>query len=140
VILDLAREYHDKFGRLLPITSLVRTERYQRRLGRVNANATRVEIPPHTTGCAFDISYRYMAADEQQFLMDRIAKLEDDGKVESLRERRNHFHVFVFADGRRPPEELVAQFLDDVDASHAAERAERAAAPRRSSHRGARAR
>jgi Family of unknown function (DUF5715) len=140
VILDLAREYHDTFGRLLPITSLVRTERYQRRLSRVNANATHVEIPPHTTGCAFDISYRYMAADEQQFLMDRIAKLEDEGKVESLKERRNHFHVFVFADGRRPPEELVAQFLDDVDASHAAERAARAASPRRSGHRGARAR
>src|SRR6185295_10125226 len=61
VILDVAREYHQRFGRLLPVTSLVRTERYQRRLTRVNANATSVEIPPHTTGCAFDISYRYMA-------------------------------------------------------------------------------
>jgi Family of unknown function (DUF5715) len=118
LLLDIAREYHQKFGRLLPVTSLARTERYQRRLGRVNANATHVETPPHTTGCAFDISYRYMAADEQQFLLDRIAQLEDDGKVESLRERRNHIHVFVFQDGRRPPDELVAQFLDDVDASH----------------------
>ncbi|PYQ47235.1 MAG: hypothetical protein DMF78_24295 [Acidobacteria bacterium] len=139
VIEELAREYRTKFGRLLPITSLVRTERYQRRLSRVNANATHVEIPPHTTGCAFDISYRYMAADEQQFLMDRIAQLEDEGKVEAIKERRNHFHVFVFADGRRPPEALVAQFLDEVDASHAAERA---AAPRRSgrARHGARAR
>jgi hypothetical protein len=118
VILDLAREYHQRFGRLLPISSLVRTERYQRRLGRVNANATRVEFPPHTTGCAFDISYRYMAADEQQFLMDRIAQLERDGKVEALKERRNHIHVFVFPDGQRPPDALVAQFLDEVDASH----------------------
>jgi uncharacterized protein DUF5715 len=118
VILDLAREYHQRFGRLLPVTSLVRTERYQRRLGRVNANATHVDIPPHTTGCAFDISYRYMPADEQQFLLDRVAQLEDEGKVEALRERRNHIHVFVFQDGRRPPEELVAQFLDEVDASH----------------------
>ena len=50
--------------------------------------ATHVETPPHTTGCAFDFSYRYMAADEQQFLMDRIAQLEDQGKVESLKERR----------------------------------------------------
>src|SRR6185503_10405456 len=38
VILDVAREYHQRFGRLLPVTSLVRTERYQRRLTRVNAN------------------------------------------------------------------------------------------------------
>jgi hypothetical protein len=118
VLLDLARAYHERFGRLLPVTSLVRTERYQRRLGRVNANATHVEIPPHTTGCAFDISYRYMAADEQQFLMDRIAQLEQEGKVEALKERRNHIHVFVFPDGQRPPDELVAQFLDEVDASH----------------------
>src|SRR5262249_15754042 len=77
VILDLARDYREKFSRLLPISSLVRTERYQRKLSRVNSNATHVEIPPHTTGCAFDITYRYMAADEQQFLMDRIAQLED---------------------------------------------------------------
>jgi hypothetical protein len=118
VILELAKEYHDRFGRLLPVTSLVRTERYQRRLSRVNANATHVEIPPHTTGCAFDISYRYMAADEQQLLLDRVARLEAEGKVEALRERRNHIHVFVFQDGRRPPDTLVAEFLDEVDASH----------------------
>jgi hypothetical protein len=41
-----------------------------------------------------------MAADEQQFLMDRIAQLEQDGKVEALKERRNHIHVFVFPDGQ----------------------------------------
>jgi hypothetical protein len=142
VILDLAREYHQRFGRLLPISSLVRTERYQRRLGRVNANATKVEFPPHTTGCAFDISYRYMAADEQQFLMDRVAQLERDGKVEALKERRNHIHVFVFPDGQRPPDELVAQFLDEVDASHGIVRDASGAivrSPRRGA-RGARAR
>ena len=142
LILDIAREYHQRFGRLLPVTSLVRTERYQRRLTRVNANATSVEIPPHTTGCAFDISYRYMAADEQQFLMDRIAQLEQDGKVEALKERRNHIHVFVFPDGQRPPDELVAQFLDEVDASHGIVRDASGAivrSPRRAA-RGARAR
>jgi Family of unknown function (DUF5715) len=142
VLLDLARAYHERFGRLLPVTSLVRTERYQRRLGRVNANATHVEIPPHTTGCAFDISYRYMAADEQQFLMDRIAQLEREGKVEALKERRNHIHVFVFPDGQRPPNELVAQFLDEVDASHGIVRDASGAIvkPARRGARGARAR
>lgn len=142
VILDIAREYHQRFGRRLPVSSLVRTERYQRRLSRVNANATSVEIPPHTTGCAFDITYRYMAADEQQFLMDRIAQLEQEGKVEALKERRNHIHVFVFPDGQRPPDELVAQFLDEVDASHGIVRDASGAivrSPRRAA-RGARAR
>jgi len=142
LILQIAHEYRERFGRLLPVTSLVRTERYQRRLTRVNANATSVEIPPHTTGCAFDISYRYMAADEQQFLMDRIAQLEQDGKVEALKERRNHIHVFVFPDGQRPPDALVAQFLDEVDASHGIVRDASGAivrSPRRGA-RGARAR
>jgi hypothetical protein len=141
LILEIAREYHQRFGRLLPVSSLVRTERYQRRLSRVNANATSVEIPPHTTGCAFDITYRYMAADEQQFLMDRIAQLEQDGKVEALKERRNHIHVFVFPDGQRPPDALVAQFLDEVDASHGIVRDASGAVvrPRRAA-RGARAR
>ena len=106
----------------------------------MNANATHVETPPHTTGCAFDVSYRYMAADEQQFLMDRVAQLEDEGRVEALRERRNHIHVFVFQDGRRPPEELIAQFLDDVDASHGIVRGHTASALARTPRRGARAR
>jgi hypothetical protein len=104
LILDIAREYHQRFGRLLPVTSLVRTERYQRRLTRVNANATSVEIRRTRRGCAFDISYRYMAADEQQFLMDRIAQLERDGKVEPSRSGASHIHVFVFPDGQRPPD------------------------------------
>ena len=139
LVLEIARDYHQRFGRLLPVTSLVRTERYQRRLGRVNANATSVEIPPHTTGCAFDISYRYMAADEQQFLMDRIAQLERDGKVEALKERRNHIHVFVFPGGQRPPDALVAEFLDEVDASHGIVRDASGAIVRAPARRGARA-
>ena len=91
-----------------------------------------------TTGCAFDITYRYMAADEQQFLMDRVAQLERDGKVEALKERRNHIHVFVFPDGQRPPEELVAQFLDEVDASHGIVRDGSGAIVRAPGRRGAR--
>jgi hypothetical protein len=118
VILELAREYRERFGRQLPVTSLIRSERYQRGLSRVNANATKVEFPPHSTGCAFDISYRYMAADEQQLLLDRVAQLEREGRVEALRERRNHIHVFVFEDQGAPPDSLVAQYLDEVDASH----------------------
>ncbi|HUG52496.1 MAG TPA: DUF5715 family protein, partial [Vicinamibacteria bacterium] len=116
VVEQLADEYHERFGRRLPITSLIRSERYQRSLTRVNANATKVEFPPHATGSAFDISYRYMSGGEQQFLYDRIAQLEREGKVEALRERRNHLHVFVFESGDRPPDGLVAQFLDDVGA------------------------
>ena len=56
VLLEIAKDYHSRFGRPLPVTSMIRTQRYQKRLGRVNRNATPVEMPPHTTGMAFDIS------------------------------------------------------------------------------------
>ena len=111
VVLQLAHAYHQQFGRLLPVSSLVRTERYQRRLSRVNRNATRVDIPPHATGMAFDISYKFMAADEQNFIMDHVARLESEGRVEALRENRNAIHVYTFAGGQRPSEPLVAGFL-----------------------------
>jgi hypothetical protein len=117
VIVELAQAYHAQFGRLLPITSTVRTQRYQRRLSGVNSNATRVDLPPHTTGMAFDISYKFMAPDEQNFVMEQVARLEDAGRVEALRERRNHLHVYVLADGR-PDDTLIASFLDDVEAAH----------------------
>lgn len=122
VLVALAREYHARFHRLLPVTSLVRSRRYQRRLGTVNGNATKVDMPPHTTGCAFDVSFRYMDKDEQQLLYDRLAGLEREGKVEVLRERRNHVHIYVFPAGRRPSEATVAQLLDDVEAARGAAR------------------
>jgi Family of unknown function (DUF5715) len=108
VMLELAAKYHARFGRCLPVVSMVRTERYQRLLSRVNANATHIDVPPHTTGEAFDITYRYMPSDEQNFLMAEIAALEDAGKVEALRERRNCFHVFCFASGHGPEETAIA--------------------------------
>jgi hypothetical protein len=123
MLATVAAAYHQQFGRLLPVTSVIRTERYQRRLGGVNPNATRVDIPPHGTGEAFDISYRYMASDEQNFVMEQIAKLESEQKVEALRERRGHIHVYAFAGGDRPPEAMVAAALSMVDAARA-ERAE----------------
>lgn len=122
VLVALAREYHARFHRLLPVTSLVRSRRYQRRLGSINGNATKVDMPPHTTGCAFDVSFRYMAADEQQLVFDRMAQLEREGKVEALRERRNHVHVYVFPAGRPPSETTIAQLLDDVEAARGAAR------------------
>lgn len=119
ILEEVARSYRERFARPLPITSVVRTERYQRRLSRVNPNATRVDIPPHTTGMAFDISYKYMPPDEQNVLMAEVARLEEQGRVEALRERRNHIHLYAFADGP-PPEPLVEQLLDDVGAARPA--------------------
>jgi hypothetical protein len=111
VLEGLAESYLERFGRPLPVTSLVRPDEYQHRLSKSNSNATRIETPPHSTGLAFDILYRYMTAEEQEHVMADIARLRDEGRVESLRENRDHFHVFVFVDGRRPGEELIAESL-----------------------------
>jgi len=118
VLLKVAHDYHERFGRRLPVTSLVRTQRYQRRMVRNSPNATGVDMAPHTTGMAFDISYKFMASDEQNFVMEDVARLEDEGRVESLRERNNSIHVYTYADGHQPAEELVTGFLDDVQAAH----------------------
>ncbi|HET8644711.1 MAG TPA: DUF5715 family protein [Vicinamibacteria bacterium] len=114
VILEVAREYNQAFGRPLPVTSLVRTEAYQLQLGRRNPNATTIDSPPHATGLAFDVHYGHMTAAEQEAVMSVLARMEQDGRVEGLRETRNHFHVFVFPDGQRPSERLIADSLDDV--------------------------
>jgi hypothetical protein len=114
VILELARRYHQREKRPLAVTSLVRTEAYQLQLGRTNPNATTIDSPPHATGLAFDVHYGHMTAAEQEAVMDDLARLEDEGRVEALRETRNHFHVFVFPDGRRPSERLITASLDDV--------------------------
>jgi hypothetical protein len=112
MIEELGTAYESKFGRLLPITSLVRTEEYQRLLRESgNPNAADVAPPPHTTGFAFDVYYRYMTAAEQEFVMGEIARLERAGRVEALRELRDHYHVFAFAEGRPPAAEAVDKIL-----------------------------
>jgi hypothetical protein len=74
----------------------------------VNPNATKIATPPHSTGLAFDIYYRYMTAEEQAHVMDHLAKLKDAARIEVLRENRDHYHVFAFVDGSRPNEKLIA--------------------------------
>jgi hypothetical protein len=123
-ILEIARSYSDKFDRPLPITSLVRTERYQQELSETNPNATRIGVPPHTTGLAFDIYYRYMTGEEQDFVMAEVARLKSAGRLEALRETRDHIHVFAFPDGEPPAESLIAQSLGQVGPARAAKKAE----------------
>lgn len=108
MMLGIAREYREKFNRPLPVTSLIRTQQYQKELSEWNRNAARNETPPHVTGLAFDIYYRYMSASEQEYLMSIISHLKDAGRVEALRETRDHIHVFAFAGGARPNEELIS--------------------------------
>ena len=131
VVLEIAGGYQDVFGRPLPVTSLVRSQRYQDRLRRTNPNATSIEPPPHASGLAFDVYTGHMTAVEQSYLLLTAARLEQAGLVEALFERnRDHIHFFVFADGARPAETLIAESLARVGAPAARKRtAARAKAP-----------
>jgi hypothetical protein len=114
---EIAASYQRQFDRPLPVSSLVRPEQYQDSLRRVNRSATVIETPPHSTGLAFDIDYRYMSAAEQNFVMAELARMKQAGLIEVLRERTANIHVFVFIDGTRPSDELVTAALEDVGPS-----------------------
>ena len=116
VLEEIAADYHQKFDRPLPVSSLVRPEQYQHVLSKVNRNAVLIDTPPHSTGLAFDIDYRYMSAAEQSFVMTELARMKDAGRIEVIRERNANYHVFVFIDGVRPDDELIAASLDEAGA------------------------
>lgn len=124
ILEEVAAAYHQQFNRPLPVSSLVRPEQYQHSLRRVNRNAVLIESPPHSTGLAFDIDYRYMSGPEQAFLMAELARLKNDGRIEAIRERSANYHVFAFLNGTRPSDDLITASLDDavppgVEAHHA---------------------
>jgi len=111
VLTEIAHNYKERFDRPLPVSSLVRPVQYQRELARTNANATLGPTPPHSTGLAFDLYYKYMTAAEQEYVMMEIAHLKDEGRVEALREARDNIHVYVFGSGRPPDEKQVAHLI-----------------------------
>jgi hypothetical protein len=116
VLEEVAGAYRQKFDRPLPITSLVRPDEYQHALSRTNPNATKIETPPHSTGLAFDVYYKFMTAEEQSFVMAHLARLKDEGRIEVLRENRDHYHVFAFVDGARPEEALIRETISKTKA------------------------
>ena len=114
VMEEVASAYHRQFARRLPVSSLVRPEQYQRALRRVNRNAIMIDTPPHSTGLAFDIDFRYMSAAEQAFVMEELARLKREGRIEVIRERNANYHVFAFMNGARPSDELIAASLEEA--------------------------
>lgn len=114
ILEEIAKRYHDKFDRPLPVSSLIRPEQYQRALRRVNRYAVLIDTPPHSTGLAFDIDYRYMSGAEQNFLMTELARMKDEGRIEVIRERGANYHVFAFIDGQRPSDDLITASLEEA--------------------------
>ena len=129
ILEEVAAAYHRQFDRPLPVSSLIRPEQYQHALRRVNRNAVLIDSPPHSTGLAFDIDYRYMSGPEQTFVMTELAQLKKEGRIEVIRERNANYHVFAFINGIRPPDDLIAASLEKAgapppeEAHHAAPKA-----------------
>ena len=132
ILKDLADAYHGRFGRPLRVTSLTRSMDYQILLNAGNANSFKVRgegsLPPHTSGCAFDLSRKHMTADEQNFVMAKLAEMERDGKLDALIEYGVNacFHIFIYSDGNPPKAyyfgpreyETVPLFASLIDLPH----------------------
>lgn len=108
ILYELSKAYFQKFGRPLRVTSLTRSMDYQVLLNQGNANSFNVRsseaLPPHTSGCAFDLARKHMPVDEQNFVMQELAKMERDGKLDALIEYGVNacFHIFIYDDGNPP--------------------------------------
>ncbi|MBE7517557.1 MAG: FHA domain-containing protein [Chloracidobacterium sp.] len=108
ILKEVADAYFAKYGRPLRVTSLTRSMDYQIALNANNPNSFKVRgegsLPPHTSGCAFDLARKHMTADEQNFVMKRLAEMEDANKLDALIEYGANacFHVFIYSDGVPP--------------------------------------
>jgi hypothetical protein len=108
VLQELSEAYFQKFGRPLRVTSLTRSMDYQIGLNKTNANSFKVRgegsLPPHTSGCAFDLARKHMDVDEQNFVMNKLAEMERDRKLDALIEYGVNacFHIFIYFDGIAP--------------------------------------
>ncbi|MCO6512685.1 MAG: FHA domain-containing protein [Aridibacter famidurans] len=108
ILISLAKAYHARFNRPLRVTSLSRSMEYQILLNKTNANSFKVRgkgsLPPHTSGCAFDLARKHMTAEEQNFVMAELARMENEGILDALREGNVNacFHVFIYDDGVPP--------------------------------------
>lgn len=77
----------------LDITSLVRHRRYQRALGRTNANA-RTSVPTHAIGLAFDVSVLHASPEVAIEIRDALRAMRDAGDLFFVAERYQLvFHV-----------------------------------------------
>ena len=112
ILNELGSAYFQKFGRPLKVTSLTRSLEYQFELTKSNSNAFKGATPPHTTGCTFDLAYLHMTAEEQNFVMAKLAEFESRGSSDSLREvgAAPCIHTCVYPDGK-PPKSAVASLI-----------------------------
>jgi len=96
----LSRQFHAKFGRRLRVTSLVRTEKRQCQLIRLNPNAaeaTGAMRSSHLTGATIDISKRFMSRAERRWMREVLYSLRRRGYIYAIEEfGQPTFHIMVY--------------------------------------------
>lgn len=100
---EIGIQFWDHTGpdNIFMVTSLTRTSDDQKRLRKVNLNATRNEST-HCYGCSFDISYvRFNAVKEpnpklQKILEDILVRMKDEGRIYVIIEKKSAcYHITV---------------------------------------------
>lgn len=104
---QITAAYYEKFKVPLRVTSMMRSMDYQRALNSVNGNSYRVRpgtVPPHTTGCTFDVGRNNLPTDAQNFLIETLSALERQGKIDTLIEGNVNacLHTMIYPDGVAP--------------------------------------
>ncbi|MEP6924102.1 MAG: FHA domain-containing protein [Pyrinomonadaceae bacterium] len=108
ILKELGDAYLKQFNRPLRVTSLTRSMDYQIALNKTNPNSFKVKgagsLPPHTSGCAFDLGRKHMSVEEQNFVMKKLAEMEERGILDALIEFNVNacFHTFIYPDGKPP--------------------------------------
>ena len=120
ILKELADHYYQRYGRPLRVTSLTRSMDYQMLLNQGNANSFKVRgegsLPPHTSGCAFDLARKHMTIEEQNYLMEKMAQMERDNKLDALIEYGVNacFHIFIYRDGIPPGRLALSSVTSDT--------------------------
>jgi hypothetical protein len=101
----LSREFYEKFGQPLRVTSLIRTVGSQSRLTHTNPNAAEATGPDrssHLTGATLDISKRFMPVRGQQWMRSVLFRLKKSGYLYAIEEfQEPAFHVMVYPNYRQ---------------------------------------
>jgi hypothetical protein len=107
----LSRQFYERFGQPLRVTSLIRTVSLQRRLAHRNSNAADATGPDrssHLTGATLDISKRFMPASGQQWMRHVLFRLKTNGYLYAIEEfQQPTFHVMVYPNYRQYVERLT---------------------------------
>jgi hypothetical protein len=97
---DLARAHDAQFHHPIEVSSAVRTVAYQKRLMEINGNAAQAEgdvASPHLTGATVDIAKEGLSQREIYWMRDRLARLQDEGKIDVEEEfQQSCFHITVY--------------------------------------------